>query len=885
MQLKKNSFLILFFLLFISHVAHAQRFQRFSYATFEVSSNQNFGFDAYENEFWKNEYDEILYGRLKGYQIPFKSVGKGQKDEVVLRFINSRKVIPDSLVFEIDGKATDISFKTDDSLVFVLDLPEKSRDYQLKIFYKDAHFASLNVKVYDPKSERVILVPMQDIGLSVPLMTDRINRIFRQANLSVELFLAPTFHYSPIHDTIKLDNPSPKNDRYTRQMQDIRDAYFEKFPFADKKAYYIFIVPGFVNPMVRGYMVKNKAIGFVSRNDSLLSLNIARQLGHGIGILEDSWRDHGPPIFSTENLMDQYTGSHLRYSQWENLRNATHSFSYYDNYENVKTNNGSVAYYFWEEDENGNIILRKQDFLQNIYHPYKKNFLSYHLQIDNPLFTILFRIKSLRFTLLHVFFAGLLLIAVYIVRFRFIRYLKKRYYKPVLMVLFTKIGIYTSAILLGIQTYKIIDKELDRFVVREGKVIELNKISLKKAIDFIRMNKNPRASYENKMCTEVLVRNKDGWHMKKYRPVLYFKAVVDENGNVLNCSYSKDSEYLRLANLGLRTQALSHYMVVSFVDKEGSLLRQRVYNHTGSDITSKIRLEDPSKRILVMVNGYRPISSGRGFEENFEDIMNKGLEYPNSSNLVYDFDRYDYWRPWQQMDIMFNKRINPSDTYYADGHFSVSTSNYKSLLNFTTIASVYPKRCDNKNEHICYSTELSGTALMGKKNIRTIDLLPLESNKKGFEYRRSNGRIAGKNLLQMFNEIPNRSVNDTLFIVAHSMGYAYSLGILDVLRGKINFGGFYILAPENAKSGKVNVGEWEEVWQYGSRLNMTGYEAPCLQDGVAPQSKVKGLKKSNVIYFPDKLYNQKGFFNSHFVGYYNWLFSIPKGKPGHINQH
>ena len=43
------------------------------------------------------------------------------------------------------------------------------------------------------------------------------------------------------------DNPSPTNDRFTNQMQEFRDVYFESFPNADKNAYYIFIIPGFVN--------------------------------------------------------------------------------------------------------------------------------------------------------------------------------------------------------------------------------------------------------------------------------------------------------------------------------------------------------------------------------------------------------------------------------------------------------------------------------------------------------------------------------------------------------------------------------------------------------------------------------------------------------------
>jgi hypothetical protein len=157
-------------------------------------------------------------------------------------------------------------------------------------------------------------------------------------------------------------------------------------------------------------------------------------------------------------------------------------------------------------------------------------------------------------------------------------------------------------------------------------------------------------------------------------------------------------------------------------------------------------------------------------------------------------------------------------------------------------------------------------------------------NKKGFEKRRRNGQIAGRNIYQMLNELPNGSKNDTLYIVAHSMGFAYSLGIVEELRGKIHFGGFYIIAPENAACGSVNLTEWKEVWQYGSHFSGKNRDAACLQDGVAPQTRVHGLRHTNRVYIPRNLYAKKGFFNSHFIGYYTWLFDIKKGKRGYITQ-
>jgi hypothetical protein len=117
------------------------------------------------------------------------------------------------------------------------------------------------------------------------------------------------------------------------------------------------------------------------------------------------------------------------------------------------------------------------------------------------------------------------------------------------------------------------------------------------------------------------------------------------------------------------------------------------------------------------------------------------------------------------------------------------------------------------------------------------------------------------------------------------MGYAYSLGIIQELRGKINFGGFYILAPENACAGKTIKREWKEVWQYGANFEPKKRNAPCLQDGVAAQTKAKGLGENNRVFFPKENEKNMGFFKSHFVGFYTWIFDIPQGKKGAVKKH
>lgn len=433
-------------------------------------------------------------------------------------------------------------------------------------------------------------------------------------------------------------------------------------------------------------------------------------------------------------------------------------------------------------------------------------------------------------------------------------------------------------------SFFVIDSFLKRFEVKSGLIADLNKLSVESVTYNILYNINLKYEVEDEPKSEILIKRGDDWYMKRKKKVLYFDVFKDEKNEFSKCKFINESDSLLLHSLNFEDNAESHYCVFNFKSQNDSIEYQRVFNHLGIDITDKLQLTDAAKRILVFVNGYRPTSVGHSFEDNFKDIKAKGLEFPNSTNLIYDFDRYDYWSPWNNIDYRFQKRINPSETYYADGHFSVSTSNHESLINFTHLTTIYPKRCKNPKKHICWKTTKNSTGIFGDKTVNTYDLLPVNSNKKGFKERYHNGKIAAKNLLLMFNEIPNKSSNDTIYLVAHSMGYAYSLGMIEELRGKINFGGFYILAPENAGQGKVNIGEWQEVWQYGSKLNKKEKDAPCLQDGVAPQMCAGGLSEANRAYIPQQFYKRKGFFDSHFVGYYNWIFDIDQGKKGAIKQ-
>lgn len=751
---------------------------------------------------------------------------------------------------------------------------------ELQVFIDNQLISSLFIDVYPLRKERIYVVPLLPLDVNEVELTQQINRIFEPFNLAFEVQILPEYFSQELENYSLLNNPSSEYDHYTRQMRQIRDAYFSAFPKSDKRAFYVFIHAGFVNPSLSGYCVRGKTIAFVPLQEiDDLAYNIASQVARGFGGLKTSVEELGEG-----NLLCAMGGENLNHQQWRQLHVDYRAYSFYDDDEEISTFNGFVAYYFWEEDENGNIKFNPGAFRSAIQRPYKKNYFSYNLSIEKRLFKPLFMMGKTPITWMHF-----ILLALYIWLGLYLRKkLKnkvteslKRWFK--LKILASQVLLFTVVSTLTFSTFYIMNSIIVRYEILEGKIHDFKGMSIENVRHEILYNNDIDRSEKPEMATEVLIKKGDEWFVKRRKRVLYFDQFKDSEGVYSIAKFNRESDSIVLPDLGVAILAPSHYFVVNRIDDDGKYENQQVYNHQGSNVTQfLLSTEEPAKRILVFVNGYRPTSLGNSLEENFRDIRERGVEYPNSKNMIHNFDRYDYWRPWREIDLKFEKRINPSETYYADGHFSVSTSNYRSLIHFTQVSTKYPSRCKDPENHICL--EKGQTSWFKSSNKATHRLLPNRPNYKGFKTRRENGRIAGLNLLQQLNEIPNSSHNDTLFIVAHSMGYAYALGMIDELRGKINFGGFYILAPENAEAGKINPSEWQEIFQYGVNHEKFEKIAPCMLDGVAPQTRAKGLDPKKHIFIPENLFRRFGFFDAHFVGFYDWIFDLAEGEPGAIEQ-
>jgi hypothetical protein len=357
--------------------------------------------------------------------------------------------------------------------------------------------------------------------------------------------------------------------------------------------------------------------------------------------------------------------------------------------------------------------------------------------------------------------------------------------------------------------------------------------------------------YPSEPQTVIYIKRKGKWRSYNSQLVLNFESVRNDK-----LFFRSSSGTLFLANQSIAIKN-NTYRVVSYFtpDNAGGERKnpsfQHVFAFTGDEISQQIlqKQQPKAKRYLIFVNGYR----GPKYDKH------------ESRNEVYLNDRTNYWF---KIDDRFIKRLNPDTSFYLDGSFPVRTSNHQSKLGFglSYIRSVNARSSNRKY-----------------KRLNQI------SNPEGFDYRYSRGVLVGKAFLNEIHNTPNSYLTkDTVDIVCHSMGYAYTLGFIETIRESVVLGKFYMLAPENAGYKGLDWNRFEEVWQFGSNLGQKDADALCYQDGVAPQATVWGIdaQQSSHVGRICSPYNwpNKHFVHSHMVYSYDWIFDrIQKGQPGYIH--
>ncbi len=234
-----------------------------------------------------------------------------------------------------------------------------------------------------------------------------------------------------------------------------------------------------------------------------------------------------------------------------------------------------------------------------------------------------------------------------------------------------------------------------------------------------------------------------------------------------------------------------------------------------------IKFIDIDGQLVIFVNGYRPCLPG----------VNVYREVKRNDK-VFSGDKLGYW---SGVDKQFMDRMGDHNSVYADGDAPTLTA----------------------------------------------------GNKMGFNARVAHGRQAGQDLISKINsgEVVLQKneageVIESIKVVSHSMGYAYSLGMqkeLEAAGYKVEVS--YNLAPENPKAGNIPDNVNRSV-QYGSGPDDPWYQ----QDRIAPQSDIKNVGEN--AYIPDQNANgdkiPKGPVDSHLgANFGKWIFGIQKAKEGY----
>lgn len=275
------------------------------------------------------------------------------------------------------------------------------------------------------------------------------------------------------------------------------------------------------------------------------------------------------------------------------------------------------------------------------------------------------------------------------------------------------------------------------------------------------------------------------------------------------------------------------------------------------------------KNLILFVNGYRPVLNRNG-----DPILTCTPEYDDSDNQIQAGDSRGYWKG---IDAKFMNRIGTRQAVYVDGHHSVKTSNHGGVGNFAAAMGIAT--------HAQFTCPSTHGACFNKFYLHTTP------NVGGFLIRQNNGDKAALDLISKINQgiyVFNK-LTDTLDIVAHSMGYAYAVGMIKRLKSEgIKFGRFYAIAPENPISGGDDWNKFTEVWQYGSNLGINDItEDPTWeQDGIAPQCPVKGIEQvpndhGGRVFIP-KSVTTKSFLGSHSIANYGWIFNKQLGDAGYV---
>ncbi|MBA3681846.1 MAG: hypothetical protein H0W73_11895 [Bacteroidetes bacterium] len=310
---------------------------------FNASTGQSFGFDKKEYAAFIPNYEVIKLRNEKKYFVPNKSIGETQTDEVLAE-IQIIEFVPAQLSFKT-ASGTLLTSSNEGNNTFKI-TGVSANAGSIYAWYNNKKIGKLNIYSLKPIAKKVILVPVDNANVSIT--NGDLNAIFKQANVTWSVTTAPTFTFNLGNDGLEVADATLMN-KYSSEMRQLRDAYKQFDSLYDKHAYYVFVVPNFTNPDLKGYMVRGRAVGFISSDAT--NKQIAHELTHGAFGLEHTF----PAIekSTSNNLMDYTNGTKLVKDQWYFIQVGKIDLNWFDEEEDASyysvlhKENSALGVFYW----------------------------------------------------------------------------------------------------------------------------------------------------------------------------------------------------------------------------------------------------------------------------------------------------------------------------------------------------------------------------------------------------------------------------------------------------------------------------------------------------------------------------------------------------------
>ncbi len=359
-------------------------------ARFGQNANETRGFDPMEHTEWYENYETMQLSDNTFYYVANKSMAKGETDKVNVQFPPSVTAMSFELangtpipVSPLEGAWMGDKPYLDSGLVKTLTIPSFSSagKYEIYAFANNEKVGQLNIHVYSKKEKEVIVVPIASTTITEAQIKAELDRTLGEANIDVTVTMNPQWT-DPTGTFTASTNISLPSDvglltKYSDDMRELRDAYFDANPSAPKNKYYLFLVNGFNDPNELGYMVRGRSMGFIKASNSAILSTISHELGHGMGALEHTWKNNGVPKGTSNNLMDyevnpnQLPKDNLTKAQWKELRDLDVIPSLWDSAEDASLSGDIVHYYKVKLSSTGKVLSREWWKRENYVRLYK----------------------------------------------------------------------------------------------------------------------------------------------------------------------------------------------------------------------------------------------------------------------------------------------------------------------------------------------------------------------------------------------------------------------------------------------------------------------------------------------------------------------------------